>query len=61
MTKEAMSLKEFSERLDISIDTARRMVRNGQITAHKIGSRIRIFEYDYEAMKKETRITKDGE
>lgn len=62
MTKETIDLKEFCERLGISLDTGRRMVKAGQITAHKIGSRIKIFEYDYEAMKKETRIAKeDGE
>ena len=42
-----IDLKVFAARLGISIKTARRKIKRGEIASHRIGKLIRIAERDY--------------
>lgn len=42
MNKEYITLREFCERIQISSSTAYRMIRNGQLSAYKVGRNYRV-------------------
>ncbi len=41
--------KEIAEKLNVSVMSVHRFVRDGLITAYKIGNQVRITEEDYQA------------
>ena len=43
-----MSIEELADRLGVSQRTVRRLIKQGQITIHRIGRAIRISERDYQ-------------
>jgi excisionase family DNA binding protein len=53
--KEFYSVKEVAEKLGISKDTIRRLIRKGEFPANKIGGSIRIRWADVEEYLKRTR------
>jgi excisionase family DNA binding protein len=53
--KEFYTVKEMAEKLMVSQDTIRRLIRKGDFPAHKIGGSIRIRWADVEEYLKKTR------
>jgi excisionase family DNA binding protein len=45
---QANSVSTLSERLDVSQRTARRLIQEGQLKAHRIGRQWRVFEPDFQ-------------
>jgi excisionase family DNA binding protein len=43
---QALSIQRLAERLDVSPRTARRLIREGELRAHRIRRQWRVFEHD---------------
>ena len=50
----AISIQRLAQRLDVSVRTARRIIRAGELRAHRIGRQWRVFETDIEDYLKKT-------
>jgi excisionase family DNA binding protein len=46
---QAATIQHLANRLNVSVKTARRLIANGDIRAHRIGRQWRIFERDLDA------------
>jgi excisionase family DNA binding protein len=46
LNQPAISIQGLAKRLDVSVRTARRLIRGGDLKAHRIGRQWRVFEPD---------------